>query len=244
MIEQEIEIPMAAGTADGVLFRPEGERRSPGVLHLTDAGGIRSAHRDMARRLAGHGYTVLMPNIFYRTRRPPVLNVKAEAGSEEMRRQVAELAAPLTPEAIESDAADYVNSLGQEDGGIGVVGYCLSGGIALRIAAALPGRITAMASFHGGGLCTDAPASPHLVLPRVRARLYFGHAVQDRSMPKEAIEKLDHALKAWGGQYESEIYEDAFHSWTVPDSPVFHRSQAERAFEKLTALFAESLRHF
>jgi carboxymethylenebutenolidase len=96
------------------------------------------------------------------------------------------------------------------------VGYCATGGMALRIAAARPDRIAATASFHGGGLFTDAPTSPHLALPRVKARLYFGHAIQDRSMPEEAIEKLNRALESWGGQYESEVYEGAYHSWTVP----------------------------
>jgi carboxymethylenebutenolidase len=125
---------------------------------------------------------------------------------------------------------------------MGVVGYCYSGAIALRIAAARPDRIAAAASFHGGGLFTDTPASPHLVLPRVKAKLYFAHAIEDRSMPEDAIKKLDSALKAWGGEYESEIYDGAYHSWTVTDSPVYNQLQAERAFEKLTSLLAKTLR--
>jgi len=96
--------------------------------------------------------------------------------------------------------------------------------------------------FNGGGLVTDGPDSPHLVLPAIGARLYFGHATNDRSMPEEAIEKLEGALQSWGGRYESEIYESAHHSWTVPDSPVYNQPQADRAFEKLTTLFAQTLR--
>jgi carboxymethylenebutenolidase len=126
---------------------------------------------------------------------------------------------------------------------MGVVGFCFAGGVALRIAAARPDRIAAAASFHGGGLATDAPTSPHLLLPRIQARLYFGHATQDRGMPAAAIEKLDRALDAWGGRYESKVYEGAFHGWTVPDSPVYNQPQAERAFQKLTELFAETLRN-
>jgi len=125
---------------------------------------------------------------------------------------------------------------------MGVVGYCATGSMAIRIAAARPDRIAAAASFHGGRLFTEAPTSPHLVLPGIKAALYFGHAIQDRSMPDEAIEKLTRALESWGGRYESEVYEGAYHSWTVPDSPVYNQSQAERAFQKLTDLFTRTLR--
>ena len=125
---------------------------------------------------------------------------------------------------------------------MGVVGYCFSGAVALRMAAARPERIGAVASFHGGGLFTDASTSPHLVLPRVKAQLYFAHAVKDQFMPPEAIDKLDEALVAWGGKFESEMYDGALHSWTVPDSPVYNPPQAERAFRKLTAFFAATLK--
>ena len=125
---------------------------------------------------------------------------------------------------------------------MGVVGYCLTGKMAIYAATSRPDKIAAAASFHGGGLVTDGPDSPHLVLPAIRARLYFGHATNDRSMPEEAIEKLEGALQSWRGRYESEIYESAHHSWTVPDSPVYNQPQADRAFEKLTTLFAQTLR--
>ena len=246
MIEAEIEIHMTGGASEGVLYYPEEERRWPGVIHLTDLGGIRPAHRDLARRLAAEGYTVLVPNVFYRTGRPPMFDFKPSMGDERTTKRIAELMAPLTPEAVARDGASYVDFLAAHDsvseGSIGVVGYCATGSIALRIAAARPDRIAAAASFHGGGLFTDAPISPHLVLPRVKARLYFGHAIQDRSMPEEAIEKFNRALESWGGEYESEVYEGAYHSWTVPDSPVYNQPQAERAFAKLTGLFARTLK--
>src|SRR5262249_50939998 len=127
-------------------------------------------------------------------------------------------------------------------GSMGVVGYCFTGAQALRIAAARPDRIAAAASFHGGGLATGAPTSPHLVLPRVQARLSRGHAVGDRSTPPEAIDKLDQALADWGGRYERKFYDGARHGWTVPDSPVYQREQAERAFGKLRELLAEALK--
>jgi carboxymethylenebutenolidase len=111
----------------------------------------------------------------------------------------------------------------------------------MRTAAVRPEKIAAAASFHGGRLFTDLPTSPHLELPRIKARLYFGHAVNDRSMPAEAIAKLEAALQAWAGKYESEVYEGAHHSWTEPDSPVYNPEQAELAFQRLTKVFEETL---
>jgi carboxymethylenebutenolidase len=245
MVEDAIEIQTADGMADGFLYRAEDGRRLPGVLHLTDIGGIRPAKCDMARRLAEAGYTVLLPNVFYRTGRPPLFDFPRNMEEERTRKRFAELTSPLTPDAIERDASAYVDFLAGHaavrPGALGVVGYCFTGALALRTAATRPDRVKAAASFHGGGLATDAPTSPHLVLPRVQARLYFGHAVEDRSMPAAAIEKLDQALAAWGGSYESEVYEGARHGWTVPDSPSYLHDQAERAFGKLRELLAATL---
>jgi carboxymethylenebutenolidase len=245
MIEEAIEIRTSDGTGDGILFRTEGERR-PGVIHLTDIGGIRPSHREMAKRLAEKGYTVLMPNVFYRTTKPPVIDVTIGLGDPKTMQRFGELRAPLNPEAVERDATAYVNFLATHaatsGGSIGVVGYCFTGAMAMRTAAAMPGKVAAMASFHGGGLYTDEPTSPHLVLPRIKARLYFGHATKDRSMPQEAIENFDRALAGWGGKYLSEVYEGAFHGWTTSDAPVYNQPQADRAFNKLTELFAGTLK--
>jgi carboxymethylenebutenolidase len=246
MIEEAIEIKTPDGTADAVLFRPEGARRWPGVIHLTDIGGIRPAHSDMAKRLAEKGYAVLMPNVFYRTGRPPMFSFTPVMGEPRTLKRFGELAGPMKPDAMERDAASYVDFLAAHpsvsQGAMGVVGYCFTGAMAMRTAAVRPDKIAAAASFHGGGLYTDAPTSPHLTLPRIKARLYFGHATKDQSMPAEAIEKFDAALAAWGGKYVSEVYEGASHGWTTAGGPVFNRAQAERAFEKLTALFAETLK--
>jgi carboxymethylenebutenolidase len=246
MIQKEIEIAMHGRTADAFVYRPEGERQWPGVLHLTDIGGIRPAYHDMARKLAAEGYVVLMPNVFYRTSRPPVLERTPGDGEDVFRKRFAELTSPLTPEAIAGDAANYVDVLVRHDAVLpgsrfGVVGYCYTGAFALRVAAACPGRIAAAASFHGGSLVTDSSTSPHLLLPRIHAQLYFGHAVNDRSMPEEAIRTLDTALEKWGGKYRSETYEGAYHSWTASDSPLYNAPQAERAFSKLTELLAATL---
>jgi carboxymethylenebutenolidase len=249
MIEKEIEIYATDGTSDGVLFLPEDERRLPGVIFLTDIGGIRPATRDMARRLSAEGYCVLMPNVFYRSGRPPLWDFPRRLGEERTMKRIAELSASVTPEAMERDASDDVEFLSAQDsvseGMMGVVGHCFTGSMALRTAAARPDRIAAAASFHGVRLFTDEATSPHLLLPRVKARLYFAHAVEDKSMPQEAIEKLDRALEAWGAsgnRYESEVYEGAYHGWTALDSPVYNEPQAERAFKKLTELFAETLK--
>lgn len=246
MLEEEIAIRMHDGTTDAVLYCPEGGARRPGVIHLTDIGGIRPAHRAMARRLAEEGYTVLMPNVFYRTGRPPLTGFDFRSDPERGKKRIAELADPLSPEAMERDAGDYVDFLAAlsstSQGPMGAVGYCFTGAMAVRAAAARPDNLVAAASFHGGKLYIDGPASPHLILPRIKARLYFAHAVEDRSMPAEAIEKFNQALKDWGGLYDSEIYDDAYHSWTVPDSPVYNQPQAERAYSRLTELLASTLK--
>lgn len=247
MIEQDLIIPMPEGTADAVLFSPEASTPLPGVIHLPDIGGIREAHRIMARRLSHEGYTVLLVNPFYRTSRSPVFDFPRVAGEERTMQRMAELMGPLTPEAQERDVAAYVDFLEANPafhpGQMAAVGYCFSGAMALRAAAVRSSLIAAAASFHGGGLYRASdPASPHLVLPKVVARLYFGHAEQDRSMNADAIQGLDQALADWGREYESEIYASAHHGWTVPDNPAFNPEQADRAFEKLTELLAETIR--
>lgn len=245
MIEKEIEIKTPDGVSGGFLYQPEAHGKWPGVMHLTDIGGIRASQHQEARQLCKAGFVVLMPNIFYRTGHPPVFLHPFDPKSEYTVKRLAELRASLPPAAMERDAGPYVDFLAcQESVGsekFGVVGYCFAGAMALRIAASRPDKIAAVASFHGGGLCSDAPGSPHTLLPRIKARLYFGHAVEDRSMPKEAIEKFERALAAWGEKFESETYDGAHHGWTTLDSPVYDKPQAERAFSKLTALFAAAL---
>jgi len=247
MTELDLQIRMPDGVTDAVLFSPDPTIPLPGVLNIPDIGSIRDATRQMGRRLSARGYTVLMPNPFYRTSRPPVFTGARVMGSPDFMARVRELAGPLTPEAQQRDHATYIDFLTTHsavhaDTPIGVVGYCIGGGIALRAAATRPDQVAAAASFHGGGLYKpDNPASPHFVLPQVKARLYFGHADKDKSMTAEEIKHFEQALETWGGDYESETYEGAFHSWTAPDSPIFNPEQADRAFEKLVDLFDETL---
>jgi carboxymethylenebutenolidase len=240
MREEKLQIKTADGVADGFLYAPDGTSPGRSVLYYPDGIGIRPAFHEMARRLAGEGYTVLLPNIYYRTTAGPVFEMPLDFQDPKTRQRFAELTGPLTPEAMERDALAYLDVLGRT-GRMGVVGYCLTGKMAMRTAAAAPDRVVAAASFHGGGLYTDDAASPHLALPRIKARLYFGHAENDNSMPTEAIAKLDAALAAWGGEYESEIY-PARHGWAVPGHDVYDAVQAERHYVKLKALFAETLR--
>lgn len=245
MIEKPIEIRTPDGLADGLLIQPEKDGRWPGVLYFTDIGGIRDSNRGMASRLAGEGYAVLLPNIFYRDGKPPIFKAGVKFGDAEFMKRMKEISSPLTSEAVERDLSAYIDFLAHQPSisgkAFGAVGFCFSGQMALRAAALRPDQIAAVASFHGGGLYTDAPTSPHTLLPRVKARLHFGHAMEDRSMPKEAIEKLDRALAAWGGRYESEVYQ-ARHGWTVPDNPAYNEPEAERAHSKLTDLLKSTLK--
>lgn len=246
LAEQEIEIKTPDGRSDSVLYTSDAGEALRGVIFLTDIGGIRPSQKEMAGRLAGEGYTVLMPNLFYRSGRVPLFDFPLQFGESRTMKRIQELSAPLTPEAVERDVSAYVKFFSSQPsvspGLMAVVGYCFSGAIAMRTAAAEPDRIAAAASFHGGRLVTNDPSSPHLLLEQIRAELYFGHAVEDRGMPQEAIDQLNEALKAWGGRYESEIYEGAHHGWTVPDNPAYNRPQAERAYEKLTDLFSRTLK--
>jgi carboxymethylenebutenolidase len=241
MVEKEIAMRTRDGLADGVLFQPEKDGKWPGIIHLTDIFGIRQASRAMAKRIAAAGYVLVQPNVFYRTAKPPVFDFPFTLGDERFTQRVRELTGALTPEAIERDGVAYVEFLAKQScvsgQRFGTVGYCFTGAMALRIAAACPEQIAAAASFHGGYLYTDGPRSPHTLLPRVKARLYFGHGIEDRSMPQEAIEKFNRALKDWGGQYTSEIYEGTHHGWTVPDNHAYDHAQAERAFGKMMELF-------
>ncbi|HEY2039927.1 MAG TPA: dienelactone hydrolase family protein [Edaphobacter sp.] len=246
MTEQTLQLTLPDGTTDALLIAPDNQKTFPGVLFCTDIGGIRNTMREMALRLAAEGYTILIPNLFYRVSRPPVFTFPRKPGDPATMKRIAELSAPLTPKALEKDLAVYLDTLIAQDsvseGKIGAVGFCIGGGIALRAASVRPERVGTVASFHGGGLyVADAPSSPHLVLPKVKAQLYFGHATEDKSMDAEAITHFTAALKDWGGVFESEVYEGARHGWTVPDSPAYNQPQAERAYAKLTELFGKAL---
>lgn len=244
MIERAIEIKTAAGTADGYIYE-QGTGWWPGVIYYTDIMGIRPANREIAKRIAANGYTVLMPNVFYRTAKPPVFSPEQSSSDEAKRQRFGELAAALPPEAMESDAGTYIDFLTEQEsvGGepFGVIGTCFTGAMAMRTAALRSEKIAALASFHGGFLYTDSPSSPHLLLPKIKAQLFFAHATNDHMISAEAIAKLEKALAAWGGKYESRTF-GAAHGWTVPGSPVYNEREAETAFTTMMNLFAATLK--
>lgn len=244
-LHEPFEIAAPDGAIDGVLCRPADTGRWPGVLYLTDIGGVRDAQVARAERLAGEGFVVVMPNVFYRTRRPPMFEFPRNMKEERSRVRFKELTTPLTPVTMAGDADVYVNWMADRleiaAEPFAVVGHCFTGGFALRVAAARPDSLALAASFHGGGLATESPDSPHLLLPKIRAQLYFGHAVDDSSMPADAIARLDAALAAWGGTYTSEVYAGAHHGWTASDGAAYDAGQAERAFRTLVDLLNTTL---
>ena len=238
MPEDTVTIVTQDGQAPARFFTPASATQTawPGVLYLTDIWGVRPANEKMARRVADQGYAVLMPNLFYRDQ--PLNFDPLLKGAPRDMAMVPALLASLPPERMAADGLAYLDYLlgrSETSGGkIAVVGYCFSGAMAVRIAAAAPGKVAAAASFHGGRLVTEDPASPHSLIPRIKAELYFGHAVEDPSMTPQQIEKLDDTLKAWGGAYQSEIYQGAKHGWTVEGrADVYNAQQSERHFEKL-----------
>jgi len=249
MTERDFEIKMSNGISDATFFAPDGATQHPGVLFLTDIRGIREAHRVAARRLADIGYAVLMPNVFYRTMRPPVFDFEMKWGDPKTMQRFGELVTPLTPEAIVDDGRIYIDTLQAQPetrpGAIGITGHCFTGAVGLRIAAAYPEVVRALASYHGGGLYKDTPDSPHLVLANKHGekmgQLLFEHAENDNSMPAEAITKFDEALAASGAHYVSKTIPGALHGWTVSDHNTFNAPAAEKSFQDLLSLFSSAL---
>jgi carboxymethylenebutenolidase len=243
MIEEKLEISLDGAQVEALLLRPD-EAEYPGVVFYTDVWGIRPANIGQARRLAEKGFAVLMPNAFWRWSRNRPDGFEVENHDEKMKR-LGELFAALTSADQEKDGGAYVDFLlkqpGVKQGKVGAVGYCYTGQMALRTAAARPDKVAAAASFHGGFLVTDKPDSPHKILPRIKARLYFGHAVEDSSATPEQVATLEQALRDWHGAFQSEVYQGAKHGWTVPGRDVYNELQAERAFEKEVELFETSL---
>ena len=245
MALEQVEVSTLDGVADAILVRPNAAESLPGVIMLTDIFGLRDAYNEFSTQIANRGFVVLTPNIFYRSGRPPIFSFPPNFQEERTLNRMKEIRSPLTPDAMARDGVSYVDFLssrgGVKEGGMAVVGFCFSGKFALHVAAERADRIAAVASFHGGGLYTDDPDSPHLVLPRVKADLYFGHAENDGSMPAEAIEKLEKSLQQWGGQWQSEIY-PARHGWMIPGREIHDPVQAAIGFEKMIQLFDNALK--
>lgn len=239
MPSEQVEIQTPDGTADAYLARPDPERH-PGVLFVMDAYGLRPVIEDMIERIASHGYAVLAPNVFYRGGRAPVVPLP-DHSDPDLRStffpKLRPLMEQLTPDAIERDAGAYLDCLAAvASEPFAITGYCMGARVGLRIAAAYPDRIAALAGFHGGGLVTDAPDSPHLLAGRLEAEVYFGHADNDQSNTPEQVATLERALEEAGVRHRSEVYPNAIHGYTMSDTPAYSEEHAERHFRELFAL--------
>lgn len=232
------------GQADGVLISPT-EGTHPGVILWPDVAGLREAYETMATRLAGAGYAVLAVNPYYRSAKSPVLTSFAEWRSEEGRAKIAPMREALSPEAIARDGAALVAWLDQQSEvdrarKIGAQGYCMTGSFTFRAAAAAPERVGAIASFHGGGLVTDAPDSPHTRFAKMKAAALICVAQNDHERDPSAQPALEQAAAAAGIAAEIEVY-PANHGWCTLDAPVYDEAQAERAWSRLLATYAGHL---
>ncbi|HXD56780.1 MAG TPA: dienelactone hydrolase family protein, partial [Thermoleophilaceae bacterium] len=235
-----VDITTPDGVADSYFTRPD-DRDHPAVLFLIDAYGLRPTIYEMADRIAADGYGVLVPNLFYRAGRAPVLPMPDFSDPDARGRffqQLRPLLDELTPERIASDSAAYLERLA---GPVAITGYCLGGRVGWRMATAHPDRIVALGAFHAGQLVTDAPDSPHRSAADIHAELYFGFADQDQSMTAEQIATLEKALDDAGATYRAEIYEGAAHGYTMADTPAFHEDALEHHYRELHALLERTL---
>jgi carboxymethylenebutenolidase len=241
-----------AGTCDAALVHPVGKRPRPAAILFVDVFGLRPTMVDMAKRLAANGFTVLVPNPYYRSTKAPGISHDFDFQSAADRARLATLRAPLTNEGVMQDVTAYVAWLDTQpfvdrQAPIGVFGYCMGGPMTMQAAAALPDRIRAGASFHGGGLVTDGPDSPHLLVPQIKANFYFAIAASDDQRQPDAKTKLDAAFQAAGQRARIEVYAGTIHGWCVKDmplqagKPIYDEPQAERAWGDLVSLYQTML---
>jgi len=250
VIEKDVEVRTADGVCDAAFLHPAAGTH-PGVLIWTDIFGLRPAFRAMGRRLAAQGYAVLVPNPFYRTQRAPVIADASHFNFDDPaeRTKAEQWTASLrVPGAIERDAEAHIAFLDAQPQvdrtrKLGTQGYCMGGPLVFKTAARVPGRIGAAATFHGGGLVTDKPDSPHLLAPRIKARMYLAVAASDDDKQPDAKDKLRQAFAAAHVSAEVEVYSGTIHGWCVPDmplhngKPIYNRPDAERAWGKLLQLY-------
>ena len=241
----DVDVKTPDGTADAYFVHP-GEGKHPGVLMWPDIFGLRPAFRQMARRLAEAGYAVLVPNPFYRTKHAPTAPENPDFNDAPTRNALMSLAGTLNPATTVTDARAFVAWLDSQPSvdrkrKMGTMGYCMTGPFTMRAAAALPDRIGAGASFHGGGLVTDKPDSPHLLVPQIHAQYLFAIAANDDQRQPEAKTVLREAFEKAKVPAEIEVYDGALHGWCPPDSRVYNDAQAEKAWSRMLALFKTAL---
>ncbi|TQF06939.1 dienelactone hydrolase family protein [Kitasatospora acidiphila] len=243
---KNVRIPTTDGTADGFAAFPDGGGRHPGVLLYPDAFGVRPVLEEMARELAGHGYYVLVPNLYYRHGPAPVIELPAYIGEEERPAVFAQLMPLIQAHATERvlrDADAYLRFLtGQPEvsaGPVAAIGYCMGAMLALRTAAAHPDQVAAVAGFHPAFLVTDAPDSPHRVFPELSAQVHLGLAEGD--MTPESTSKLNQALDAAGVDHSCEIYPDTIHGFTMSDTSAFNPAGLQHHWDRLLPLLGRTL---
>ena len=226
------------------VFTPSGTGPWPAVIFYMDAGGIRPALAEMAGRIASAGYVVLLPDLFYRYGAYGPF-VPREVFAGDFRAILGPLMATTNNLKAAGDTAALFGLLdGRSDvkgGKIGVTGYCMGGGMAMAVAGRYPERVAAAASFHGGRLATDDPASPHLLAPAIKAEVYVAAAEDDASYPPDMAARFEAALAGGGVPYRAETYTGCSHGWTKPDFPVYDGAAATRAHDELVALLRRNL---
>ena len=240
--ETDLNVTTPDGVADCYFVHPS-TRAHPGVLIWPDAFGLRPAKKQMAKRLAESGYSVLVVNPYYRSQRAPVVNTTNFA---EVSDTLMPLMGALNADTQTRDAKAFVDFLDSQPSvdrnrKMGTMGYCMGGPFTMRTAAAVPERIGAAASFHGGGLVTDAADSPHLLVPKMTAQYLFAIAANDDENQPDAKDILRETFAQAGLPAEIEVYGGAMHGWCPPDSTVYNEAQAERAWSRLLVLFEQAL---
>jgi carboxymethylenebutenolidase len=243
--ESEVDIKTPDGTADAYFAHPAAGTHA-GVLVWPDIFGLRPAFRQMGRRLATSGYAVLVINPFYRTKHAPTAPEHPDFQDPATRDALMTLMHSLSPATAQTDATAFVSWLDAQPAvskkrRMGTTGYCMGGPFTMRTAAAFPERIGAGASFHGGGLVTDKPDSPHLLIPKIKAHFLFAIAANDDDKQPEAKDVLRAEFAKTKVPAEIEVYAGTLHGWCPPDSQVYNHDQAEKAWSRMLALFKESL---
>ncbi len=246
-MRQEVSIPTQDGAMRAFAFTPEtGEGPWPAVIFYMDAPAIRPALFDMGERLASHGYFVVMPDLYWRAGAYEPIDMATIRNDEARREAFGRLRASTNPQAQLVDTQgilDWLDGQPRADAArVGLTGYCMGGGIALRAAGAFPEQVAAAASFHGGNLATDEADSPHLSAPRIKAQVLVAGADEDRSFPPEQMERLSAALDAAGVKAEVVIYPGARHGYAPADMPAYDREASERHWRDLLALFQANLK--
>lgn len=243
--EKDVMVETPDGKADAALFHPAGAGSWPAVLMWPDILGLRPAFRDMGRRLAAQGYTVLVPNPFYRTKRAPIVTGPFDFSDPKQVAPLMDLKASLSDERIDKDAAAFIAFLDAQKQtdrkrAAGVQGYCFSGPFAFRTGADRSDRIRAVATFHGGGLVTKDPTSPHLLIPKTKASFVVAIAQNDDAKQPDAKDVLRATFAAAKRPAVVEVF-PADHGWCVPGSQAYNEPAAEKAWAELLKLYKESL---